>query len=61
MNTNSGIKPPFYCSEHGENGKPDCKECWQVLFRVLENHNCRIIATNEDIKKYKIPERLRLD
>ena len=34
----------YYCSVHGGNGNPECKECWEKLYELAEDNNAYIIG-----------------
>ena len=33
----------YYCSKHGNNGRPECKECVKNLKRLAKDNNAIII------------------
>jgi hypothetical protein len=49
----------FECSIHGLKGIPECRECWETLFKMLDDYTIHVILSIKDIKRYNIPQRFK--
>ena len=38
------LQEKYYCSIHGGNGDPNCKECWDKLRLLAEDNNALIVG-----------------
>jgi len=40
----------YYCSKHGNNGQPDCPECWKHLYELVGDYNGVIVEEDGEIR-----------
>jgi len=39
----------YKCSKHGNEGNPNCSECWNNLKKLAENNNALLLNEKGDI------------
>ena len=44
MDKKQELKNKYYCSVHGGNGDPNCKECWEKLNKLAKDNNALVIG-----------------
>jgi len=37
-------KEKYYCSVHGGDGDPECKECWKKLYELAKDSNALVLG-----------------
>lgn len=34
----------YACSKHGNNGDPDCEECWNTLYKMITDKDAILVG-----------------